>query len=62
MAEGLSNREIADRLVITERTAEGHVAHILNKLGARTRVQIATWIVEPPPVPSRPRGSSPRHP
>jgi len=62
VAEGLSNREIADRLVITERTAEGHVAHILNKLGARTRVQIATWIVEPPPVPSRPRGSSPRHP
>ena len=40
MAAGLSNREIAARLVITERTAEGHVAHILDRLGFRTRVQI----------------------
>jgi non-specific serine/threonine protein kinase len=43
VAAGLSNREIAARLVITERTAENHVAHILDRLGFRTRVQIAAW-------------------
>ncbi len=46
VAGGLSNREIATRLVITERTAEGHVAHILDRLGFRTRVQIAAWATE----------------
>ncbi len=46
VAAGLSNREIAGRLVITERTAEGHVAHILDRLGFRTRVQIAAWATE----------------
>jgi predicted ATPase/DNA-binding CsgD family transcriptional regulator len=40
---GLSNREIAQRLVVTNKTAEAHVAHILNKLGFTRRVQIATW-------------------
>ena len=44
VAAGLSNREIAARLVITERTAEGHVAHILDRLGFRTRVQVAAWV------------------
>jgi hypothetical protein len=38
VAAGLSNREIGTRLVITERTAENHVAHILARLGFRTRV------------------------
>ena len=46
VAAGLSNREIAARLVITERTAENHVAHILDRLGFRTRVQIAAWATE----------------
>ncbi len=46
VAEGLSNREIAALLVITERTAEGHVAHILDRLGFRTRVQVAAWATE----------------
>ena len=46
VAAGLSNREIAARLVITERTAEGHVAHILDRLGFRTRVQVAAWATE----------------
>ena len=43
IAEGLSNREIASRLVIAQRTAEGHVQSILNKLGFRSRAQIAAW-------------------
>ncbi|MET7690797.1 LuxR C-terminal-related transcriptional regulator [Streptomyces sp. NPDC005483] len=44
VAEGLANQQIADRLVIARRTAEGHVERILNKLGFHTRTQIATWV------------------
>lgn len=44
IAEGMSNREIATRLVIVQRTAEGHVEHILNKLGFNSRAQIAAWV------------------
>jgi non-specific serine/threonine protein kinase len=43
VAQGLSNKEIAARLVISRRTAESHIRHILTKLGFDTRVQIATW-------------------
>lgn len=46
VAEGKSNREIAAQLVISERTAEGHVEQIRNKLGFRSRAQIAAWVVE----------------
>jgi DNA-binding CsgD family transcriptional regulator len=45
VAEGLSNREIARRLVVSERTAETHVQHILTKLGFASRSQIAAWAV-----------------
>lgn len=41
VAEGLSNREIADRLVLSERTAENHVQSILRKLGLANRSQVA---------------------
>ena len=44
VADGLTNREIAERLVISERTAEYHVEQIRNKLGVRSRAQVATWI------------------
>jgi non-specific serine/threonine protein kinase len=43
VARGFSNREIAETLVITRKTAEAHVHHVLNKLGLTNRVQIATW-------------------
>jgi predicted ATPase/DNA-binding CsgD family transcriptional regulator len=46
IAQGLSNRQIASRLVIAERTAEGHVQSILNKLTFNSRAQIAAWAVE----------------
>jgi DNA-binding CsgD family transcriptional regulator len=43
VAAGLSNRAIADRLVISDRTAQNHVQHILGKLGFTNRAQIAAW-------------------
>jgi DNA-binding CsgD family transcriptional regulator len=43
VAEGMTNRQIAGRLVISERTAQNHVQHILTKLGFTTRSQIAAW-------------------
>lgn len=46
VAEGMSNKEIAARLVVAQRTAEGHVENILVKLGFNSRVQIAAWILE----------------
>jgi class 3 adenylate cyclase len=45
VAEGLTNRDIADRLVISDRTVETHVEHIRNKLGVRSRAQVAAWTV-----------------
>jgi len=45
-AEGLTNRAIAARLVISPRTAQGHVEHLLTKLGFTSRAQIAAWVVE----------------
>jgi DNA-binding CsgD family transcriptional regulator len=45
VAEGLTNRQIAARLIISERTAQNHVQHILTKLGFTTRSQIAAWSV-----------------
>src|SRR5690348_720943 len=44
VAEGLTNREIAARLFISERTAESHVEQIRGKLGFHSRAQIATWV------------------
>ncbi|GAB4009927.1 ATP-binding protein [Nocardioides ultimimeridianus] len=44
VAEGLPNKEIATRLVISLRTVEGHVESILTKLGFSRRTQIASWV------------------
>jgi predicted ATPase/DNA-binding CsgD family transcriptional regulator len=46
VAEGLTNREIAERLVMSQRTAEGHVARILGKLSFTSRTQLASWVAE----------------
>ncbi len=43
VSQGLTNKEIASTLFISQRTAEGHVAQICNKLGFSTRAQIAAW-------------------
>ena len=46
VADGLSNPEIAARLFISVRTAQGHVENILRKLGFNSRSLIAAWVTE----------------
>ncbi|HZQ37286.1 MAG TPA: LuxR C-terminal-related transcriptional regulator, partial [Dehalococcoidia bacterium] len=46
LARGLTNRQIAQTLVISDRTADAHVANIFGKLGFNTRAQVAAWAVE----------------
>ena len=46
VATGLTNRQIAEQLFIAERSAEGHVERIRNKLGVRSRTEVATWALE----------------
>jgi non-specific serine/threonine protein kinase len=43
IAGGRSNKQIAAELVISQRTAENHVEHILIKLGFTARAQVAAW-------------------
>jgi non-specific serine/threonine protein kinase len=46
LAQRRTNRQIAEVLVISERTAENHVSRILGKLGVESRAQAAVWAVE----------------
>jgi predicted ATPase/DNA-binding CsgD family transcriptional regulator len=46
VSEGLSNRGIASRLFVSERTAEYHVEQIRNKLGFHSRTEVASWVRE----------------
>ncbi|MFE2040598.1 response regulator [Streptomyces sp. NPDC059477] len=46
VAQGKSNRGIAETLVISERTARTHVSKVLNKLGFASRTQAALWAIE----------------
>jgi non-specific serine/threonine protein kinase len=43
IGQGLTNRQIAERLVITQRTVAAHIEHILDKLGFRSRLQVGLW-------------------
>jgi DNA-binding CsgD family transcriptional regulator len=49
VADGLSNRDIAEKLVISEGTVEVHVKHILGKLGFSSRAQVAGWFAHQGP-------------
>ncbi|WP_460349741.1 ATP-binding protein [Actinoallomurus acanthiterrae] len=52
IGNGMSNKEIADVLVIAQRTAEGHVEHILTKLDLTSRVGIVAWVADQEPGPA----------
>ncbi|WP_460716803.1 helix-turn-helix transcriptional regulator [Nocardioides dilutus] len=49
LAEGLTNKEIAARLVISQRTVESHVDHVFAKLGMTSRAQVAGWVADQQP-------------
>lgn len=46
LAQGLANKAIADKLVLSERTVEKHVENVMGKLGFTSRAQVAVWAVE----------------
>jgi serine/threonine-protein kinase PknK len=46
VATGLTNKQIADTLVITKQTADKHVGNILGKLGVASRAQVAVWWIQ----------------
>jgi DNA-binding NarL/FixJ family response regulator len=43
ISRGMTNRQIAEELVVSPRTVEWHVANLIGKLGFRSRSQIAAW-------------------
>ena len=54
IGEGLTSRQIAERLVISERTVDSYAEHVRGKIGLHSRAQIAAWavsqgLVEHPP-------------
>lgn len=46
VAEGLTNAEIADKLVLSIRTVESHLDHIYGRLAISSRVALAAWVTE----------------
>jgi DNA-binding CsgD family transcriptional regulator len=46
LARGLTNRQIASELIVTEGTAENYVQRVLGKLGFNNRTQVAAWAIE----------------
>jgi DNA-binding NarL/FixJ family response regulator len=46
VARGLTNRAIGEELVISKKTVDAHLRHLLRKLGATRRSQIAQWVTE----------------
>ncbi len=46
VGQGMSNKDVASALIISQRTAESHVEHILTKLGFSSRAQVAAWTAQ----------------
>jgi DNA-binding NarL/FixJ family response regulator len=52
VSRGLTNREIATRMLLSVRTIEAHVRAVRRKVGLRSRTQIAAWaVLRDPPFP-----------
>jgi two-component system nitrate/nitrite response regulator NarL len=67
VAEGLTNREIAQRLTLTEHTVKNYLFRIFDKLGVSSRVEVLLYVlgkgnVSPAPAASSARGQAPPHP
>lgn len=54
IAQGLTNRQIARALAVTEKTVGSHVDHIMTKLDLRSRTRIAVWATQHGLGPPRP--------
>jgi DNA-binding CsgD family transcriptional regulator/sugar lactone lactonase YvrE len=62
VARGMTNREIAGALFISERTVDGHLEHVREKLAINSRAQVAAWVVRhdaEPTIPAQPAPTSP---
>ena len=57
VAEGLTNPQIGDRLLMSRATVKTHVAHLLAKLGARSRAELAAESARHQPAGSSPTAS-----
>jgi DNA-binding NarL/FixJ family response regulator len=60
VADGLTNKEIAARLVLSQRTVESRVQNVLNKTGFANRELIATWVKQRTPSAHREHASGTR--
>ncbi|AXH95331.1 LuxR C-terminal-related transcriptional regulator [Ornithinimicrobium avium] len=58
VAQGWSNRQIADQLHLSERTVEAHVSAILRKLCLRSRAGVASWVTARTPAQDGATGTS----
>jgi non-specific serine/threonine protein kinase len=54
IARGLTSREIAAELIVSEKTVDAHADHIRSKLGVRSRAEIAAWIARQGPATGAP--------
>jgi DNA-binding NarL/FixJ family response regulator len=46
LAQGMSNKDIADKLNVSQRTIESHVSNMLNKTNLKNRTELARWAIE----------------
>jgi len=49
VAQGQTNREVASAMFVTENTVQSHVRHIFQKLGVRSRTELAAQLLSAPP-------------